>query len=84
VVEAAAPVLRAQPPVVRQAVGMLDDTRDLNRQFHERIVGLGIAHDYVELPGVRHDPQALLQGLLALGDGFYRRALNLAEPAARK
>jgi acetyl esterase/lipase len=75
VVEVAAPVLRAQPPVVRQAVGMLDDTRDLNREFHERMAALGIAHDYVELPGTGHDAQALLRGLLARGDGFYRRAL---------
>ena len=75
VVEVAAPVLRAQPPVVRQAVGMLDDTRDLNREFHERMAALGIAHDYVELPGTGHDAQALLRGLLARGNGFYRRAL---------
>jgi hypothetical protein len=39
------------------------------------MAALGISHDYVELPGTGHDAQALLRGLLARGDGFYRRAL---------
>lgn len=84
VAESAAPLLRAQPPVVRQAVGTLDDTRGLNREFHEHMSRLGIAHDYAELPGIGHDPQALLRALLASGDRFYIRALGggVARPAA--
>jgi hypothetical protein len=44
---------------------------------------LGIAHAYVELPGVGHEPRALLE---ALGEGngrFYRQALGLAAPEPR-
>lgn len=82
--EAAAPELRARRTVVRQAVGTLDDTHELNRQFRERMVELGIAHTWVELPGIGHDPRALIE---ALGEGngsFYRQALGLAAPEPGK
>ena len=78
--EAAAPVLRERRTVVRHAVGRLDDTRELNRQFRQRMVELGIAHAYIEVPGVGHEPRALLEALAAADGGFYRQALGLAEP----
>ncbi len=80
----AATSLREHRTVVRHAVGMLDDTRELNRQFRERMVELGIAHSYVELPGIGHEPRALLE---ALGEGngsFYRQALGLGQPRPTK
>jgi enterochelin esterase-like enzyme len=79
----AAASLREHRTVVRHAVGMLDDTRELNRQFRQRMAELGIAHAYVELPGIGHEPRALLE---ALGEGngrFYRQALGLAAPEPR-
>jgi enterochelin esterase-like enzyme len=84
VAEQAAPALRALAPVIRQAVGSLDDTRDLNRRFHERMVALGIAHDYTEVPGAGHDTRALLLALMTDSDTFYRRALqpSAARPVA--
>jgi enterochelin esterase-like enzyme len=79
----AAPALRASRTVVRQAVGMRDDTRELNRLFHDRMTELGIPHDYAELPGVGHDTRALLESLGSANGAFYRRALALASPGQR-
>ena len=79
--EAAAPALRANRMVIRQAIGMRDDTRDLNRLFHERMTQLGIQHDYAEMPGVAHDTRALLESLGSANGAFYRRALAL--PSSR-
>lgn len=81
--EAAAPELHARRTVVRHAVGTLDDTRELNRQFRERMVELGIAHTYVELPGIGHEPRALLEALGEANSRFYRQALGLATPEPR-
>ena len=67
--------------VIRQAVGERDDTRDLNRQFHERLAELAIPHDYVEIPDVDHDAPAVLAALLDRVD-FYRKALEGIEPSA--
>lgn len=80
IAETAVSALRANRTVVRQAVGNLDDTQDLNRRFHDRLIELYLTHDYFELPGVGHDALALLE---RLGDGnakFYRRALALPRP----
>ena len=77
--EAAAPALSERRTVVRHAVGALDDTRDLNRQFRQRMVELGIAHAYIEVPGVGHEPRALLEALGAANGSFYRQALGLRE-----
>jgi enterochelin esterase-like enzyme len=73
--EAAAPSLADRRTVVRQAVGTADDTLDLSRAFHDRMTGLGIEHEYREIPGVGHDATALLNGLAAANGAFYRRAL---------
>jgi enterochelin esterase-like enzyme len=82
--ETTAAALRDQKTVIRQAVGDRDDTRNLNNQFHERMMKLKIAHEYYELPKVGHDAPAVLT---ALGNGngeFYRRALGIADPEAKK
>lgn len=79
----AAPSLREHRTVVRHAVGTLDDTRELNRQFRERMAELGIAHAYVELPGIGHEPRALLEALGEANSRFYRQALGLAAPEPR-
>ena len=78
--QAAAP-LRDRKTVIRQAVGTRDDTRDLNRQFHERMTALGIDHGYHEIPDVGHDAAAVLAALATTDGDFYRRAL--AAPHAR-
>lgn len=75
--EGAAQDLRDRGTVIRHVVGIRDATRDLNRQFHERMDDLRIPHDFFEVPGVGHDVLALL---VAMGQGngeFYRRALGL-------
>lgn len=77
-----APAARAAGTVVRQVVGRLDATWDLNRRFHERMLELGVAHEYIEVPGVGHDARALLEGL-GVGNGrFYRASLGLADRSA--
>ena len=80
--ETAAPAVRDRKPVIRQAVGTRDDTRDLNRRFHERMTALGIDHGYHEIPDVGHDAAAVLTALAATDGDFYRRAF--AAPAAPK
>jgi len=83
--EAAAPRLREAGTVIRHAVGDRDDTRDLNRLFHERMEALSIEHDYVEIPGLDHEAPAVLSALLERGD-FYGRALAgaAADPAGTR
>jgi enterochelin esterase-like enzyme len=79
--EAASAALRDKPMVIRHLVGTLDNTRDLNRQFHEHMAELQIAHEYRELPGVGHDARALLAALGEANGEFYRRALGQASAA---
>ncbi|MCX7199174.1 MAG: alpha/beta hydrolase-fold protein [Proteobacteria bacterium] len=84
IAEGAAAALRDQKTAIRHVVGARDDTRDLNRQFHERMASVRIPHDYSELPDVGHDARALL---VALGDRngeFYRRALGHAGSESRR
>jgi CubicO group peptidase (beta-lactamase class C family)/esterase/lipase superfamily enzyme len=57
---------RSQP--LRIVVGERDETFEFNRDFHERLLALGLPHEYVPLPGVAHDPMALLA---AMGDRFW-------------
>jgi enterochelin esterase-like enzyme len=62
---------------VRHVVGGRDDTLDLNRGFHEHLTRLGIPHEFEVLPGVGHNPKAVLE---ALGEGnwrFYRSAFGM-------
>lgn len=80
----AAAALRDRKTVIRHAVGGRDDTRDLNRLFHERLAALGIDHDYREVPDVGHDAVALLAALAARDGDFYRRALGAGIRGASK
>lgn len=61
--EGAAAALRDKKTAIRHVVGAWDDTRNLNRQFHERMTDLQIPHEYSELPNVGHDARALLTAL---------------------
>jgi len=57
---------------LRLVIGGTDETLQNNADFHDHLVGLGIPHDWIVLPGVGHDP---IRVLTALGDrhwAFYR------------
>jgi len=63
--------------LVRIAVGDADETFANNRAFHEYLDSLGIPHEWIVLPGIGHDPAAVLD---ALGDAtgtFYRAAFAM-------
>ncbi len=76
IAEGAAAALREKKTAIRHVVGARDDTRDLNRQFHERMAFLQIPHEYYELPNVGHDARALHTVLGEKNGEFYRRALG--------
>ena len=78
--EPAAKALGERGTVIRQAVGTRDDTRGLNQAFHERLLEVGIAHAYHEVPDAGHDARAVLTALSATDPDFYHRALG--SPAA--
>ena len=59
--------IRTRP--LRIVVGARDETADYSRLLHERLDGLRIPHGYTEVPGVGHQPLALLE---ALGDAFWK------------
>jgi enterochelin esterase-like enzyme len=48
---------------VRQVIGDRDETLRFNREFHEHLTRLEIPHDYRELPGIGHQPMAVLKAL---------------------
>jgi len=67
--------------LLRIAVGDRDGTFELNKDFHEHLETLKIAHEWTPLEGVEHDPMKTLE---ALGDrhwAFYRKAFG--EPATK-
>ncbi|MAT81072.1 MAG: hypothetical protein CMJ29_05440 [Phycisphaerae bacterium] len=73
----------ADRSLIRLVIGDRDETFTNNRGFHRHLEDLGIGHEWVVLPGVGHDPFAVLK---ELGEGnwtFHRRAFarDLAEPA---
>lgn len=59
--------IRTRP--LRIVVGARDETADYSRLLHERLDTLRIPHGYTEVPGVGHQPLALLE---ALGDAFWK------------
>lgn len=57
---------------VRQVIGERDETFAFNRQFHDHLAALGIPHAFTVLPGIGHDPMAVLQTLGEANGEFYR------------
>jgi len=70
----------ADGSLVRVVVGDRDDTFANNRDFHEHLARLGIPHDWTVLPGVGHDPAAVLDALGADAWAFHRAAFATAAP----
>lgn len=63
---------------LRLVIGDRDETFQNNLDFHAHLLRLGIPHDWIVLPGVGHNPLAVLD---ALGDrhwAFYRAAFAAA------
>lgn len=66
---------KKERPFVRLAIGERDFTLPANQEFHKFLTSLGIKHSFTILPGVGHEPLALIR---AMGDDFwkfYREAL---------
>ncbi len=63
-------------PLIRQALGDRDETFGFNRDFHEHLVGLGIPHRWIALPGLGHDTMDVLAALRQSDPDFYRAALD--------
>jgi enterochelin esterase-like enzyme len=84
IAESAATAVRERKTVIRLAVGEGDDTRELNKQFHDRMTNLKLAHEYTELPKVGHNALAVLNALGDRNGRFYRLALGLVDPDTKK
>jgi enterochelin esterase-like enzyme len=61
---------------VRQIIGGRDETLAFNSEFHEHLTKLQIPHTFTVLPGVAHDPMAVLNALGAANWEFYRAAFG--------
>lgn len=71
----------ARGSVVRMVIGDKDETYRNNVAFHEHLESLKIPHGWTVLPGVKHDPMAVID---ALGDEnwtFYRKVFATEAPA---
>ncbi len=60
---------------MRLVIGELDEMLAVTREFHAHLAELGIPHSFTVLPGIGHDPRAVLLGLGDAGWAFYREAL---------
>jgi acetyl esterase/lipase len=49
--------------------GTADETLPANRAMHDRLTSLHIAHEYVELEGVAHEP---LRSIRAMGSRLWK------------
>lgn len=63
---------------LRLVIGDRDETFGNNLDFHAHLLRLGIPHDWIVLPGVGHDPLAVLDALGERHWAFYRAAIAAA------
>lgn len=66
---------------LRVVIGRQDETYENNRAFHAYLTSLGIAHDWIVLPGVGHNPLAVLNALGERNWAFYRAAFGEPDEA---
>jgi enterochelin esterase-like enzyme len=64
---------------LRVVIGREDETYENNRAFHAYLTGLGIDHDWIVLPGIGHNPLAVLNALGERNWAFYRAAFAQAD-----
>jgi dienelactone hydrolase len=69
--------------LVRQVIGDRDETLRFNRVFHEHLTELKIPHSFTVLPGIPHNPMAVLTAMGELNWDFYRQALGSSPANAR-
>lgn len=67
---------------IRLAVGTRDAMLAGNRDLDAHLTGLGVPHDFTELPGVGHHPLSVFSALGEANWKFYRAAFA-ADPAHR-
>jgi hypothetical protein len=58
----------ASGSLIRIVIGDKDETFPANREFHDLLEQLAVPHTWTVLPGVGHDPMAVLT---AMGDGYW-------------
>lgn len=61
------------PGPMRIVIGTADFTAGDNQRFHQHLGQQGIAHEYVEVPGVGHDVLALFAAMGESNWAFYRQ-----------
>lgn len=66
---------------IRIAVGSRDETLPANRELHARLDELAIPHEYVEVPGVGHEPIRMFRADAAGRLAFLRTSLESASGA---
>jgi enterochelin esterase-like enzyme len=62
-----------QGSTFRVVIGQRDEMLGVVREFHDHLLRLELPHEYVELPGVPHDPNGMLQALGEDNWRFYRQ-----------
>jgi len=68
--------LRKARTIIRLVVGEKDETLPANRRFHGHLSRLRIPHEFTILPGVGHDPRAVLRMLSERDWAFYRKVFG--------
>ncbi|MFZ4576209.1 MAG: alpha/beta hydrolase [Phycisphaerales bacterium] len=74
----------ARDSLVRIVIGDKDETYRNNVAFHEHLESLKIPHEWKVLPGVAHDPMAVVDALGAQNWTFYRAAFGAEREDATK
>lgn len=63
---------------IRMVIGGADEMLSVAREFQAHLTRLGIPHACTEVPGVGHQPLAILNGLGGKNEEFYRAVFEKA------